>query len=175
MKESSFLHKYKELLLGIGMMALAVFYLYHATFIKVRSSVSVSAKLIPEILGGLVIILAAAQIWAGVNHMRKALRENERNGAVPVFLTGDEKGDSFPIALTFVLILGYAVTFEWLGFIIASTLCMFLQMLLMAPREKRNPKLFAVISFVSAVVVYIAFRMGLNLSLPRGLLEWLPI
>lgn len=174
MKQSSFLHKYKELLLGVAMLALAVFYLYHTTFIKLRSSVSVSAKLIPEILGTLVVILAAAQIWAGMTNLNKIRRENKKNGTPSVLFTEDEKGDSFPIALTFVLILGYAVVFEWLGFIIASTLCMFLQMMLMAPKEKRNPKLFAIISVVSAIVVYIAFRMGLNLSLPRGLLEWLP-
>jgi hypothetical protein len=52
---------------------------------------------------------------------------------------------------------------------------MFLQMMLMAPKERKNPKIFAIISVVSAVVIYIAFRVGLNLSLPRGLLEWLPI
>lgn len=175
MKQSSFLHKYKELLLGAAMMALAVFYLYHTSFIKLRSSVSVSAKLIPEILGALVVILAAAQIWAGMTHLNAIRRENKKKGTPSVLFTEDEKGDSFPIALTFVLILGYAVVFEWLGFIIASTLCMFLQMMLMAPKEKRNPKFFAVISLVSAVVVYIAFRLGLNLSLPRGLLEWLPL
>lgn len=174
MSQSSFLHKYKELLLGIGMMALAIFYLYHSTFIRVRSSVSVSAKLIPEILGGLVVILAAAQIWVGLGHAKKALLENKKTGASSVLFTQDEKGDAFPIALTFVLILGYAIVFEPLGFILSSTLCMFLQMMLMAPREKKNPKLFAIISVVSAVVVYIAFRVGLNLSLPRGLLEWLP-
>lgn len=174
MKESSFLQRYKELLLGAGMMALALFYLYHSTFIKVRSSVSVSAKLIPEILGGLVIILAAAQIWVGITHLAKVRRENAKHGTPSVLFTEEEKGDSFPIALTFVLILGYAVVFEPLGFIISSTLCMFLQMMLMAPKEKKNPKLFALVSVVAAVVVYIAFRIGLNLSLPRGLLEWLP-
>ncbi len=174
MKESSFLHRYKELLLGVGMMALALFYLYQSTFIKIRSSVSVSAKLIPEILGGLVVVLAAAQIWAGIAHLNKIRRESAKNGTPSVLFTKEEKGDSFPIALTFVLILGYAVVFEWLGFIVSSALCMFLQMMLMAPKEKKNPKIFAMVSVVSAVVIYIAFRVGLNLSLPRGLLEWLP-
>lgn len=174
MKQSSFLNKYKELLLGLAMLALAVFYLYHSTFIKVRSSVSVSAKLIPEILGTLVVILAAAQIWVGLTNLKKTLSEDKKNGTPSVLFSEDEKGDSFPIALTFVLILGYAIVFEWMGFILASFVCMFLQMMLMAPKEKRNPKLFAAISLVSAIVVYIAFRMGLNLSLPRGLLEWLP-
>ena len=174
MKQSSFLHKYKELLLGIVMVALAGFYLYHATLIKVRSTVSVSAKLIPEILGVLVIILGLAQIAVGINHLMKVRRENGKLGIPSIFMTEKERGDIPPILITFALIVGYAVSFEWLGFIISSTLCMFLQMMLMAPKAKRHPGFFALVSIVTAVVVYIAFRKGLNLSLPRGLLEVLP-
>lgn len=174
MNQSSFLHKYKELLLGVGMLALAAFYLYHTTFIKVRSTVSVSAKMIPEILGVLVIILGLFQVGVGINHLVKIRRENKKNGIVSVGMTREETSNIFPILCTFVLIFGYAVVFEWMGFIISSTLCMALMMLLMAPRAKRRPGYFTVISFVTAVVVYIAFRKGLNLSLPRGLLEILP-
>lgn len=174
MKSSSFLHKYKELLLGIGMLALAGFYIYHATFIKVRSTVTVSAKLIPESLGILVIILGVAQVVTGINHLAKIRRSNAAQGIPSELMNEEEKRNIPPIILTFVLIIGYAVTFEWLGFIIASTLCMFFQMLLMTPRTKRRPGFFALISLATAVVVYIAFRMGLKLSLPRGLLEVLP-
>ena len=174
MRKSSFLHKYKELLLGIGMVLLAAFYLYHATFIKIRSTVSVSAKLIPEMLGALVIVLGLAQVAVGINHLIKIRRENAKLGIPSTLIDEQELGDIPPIFLTFVLIVGYAVTFEWLGFIISSTLCMFLQMLLMSPKAKRRPASFAVISFVTAVVVYIVFRKGLTLSLPRGLLEFLP-
>ncbi len=174
MKTSSLFAKYKEILLGAGMLALSTFYLYHATFIKVRSSVSVSAKLIPEILGGLLVILGLFQLGAGINHLITARRENKKYGIPSVGMSEEEKANMPPILLTFALIIGYAVSFEWLGFIISSTVCMFLMMLLMAPRAKRRPGLFALISFVSAGVVYIAFRHGLSLSLPRGLLDSLP-
>lgn len=174
MKQSSFLHKYKELLLGVAMVALAGFYLYHAALIKVRSSVSVSAKLVPQILGVLVIILGTAQVAVGISHLVKTRRENGKLGIPSIFMNEKERGDIPPILLTFALIVGYAVSFEWLGFVISSTLCMFLQMMLMAPRAKRRPGFFALVSAVTAVVVYIAFRKGLSLSLPRGLLEVLP-
>ncbi len=174
MKNSSFLHKYKELLLGAGMLALAAFYLYHSTFIRIRSTVSVSAKMIPEILGVLVIILGLCQVGAGITHLVKVRRENKKKGIPSVAMSEEEKANTPPIFLTFALIVGYAMSFEWLGFIISSTLCMFLMMLLMAPRAQRRPGFFALISFATAVVVYIAFRKGLNLSLPQGLLEILP-
>lgn len=174
MKNSSFLHQYKELLLGAGMLALAAFYLYHSTFIKVRSTVSVSAKLIPEILGVLVAVLGLCQIGAGINHLVTIRRENKKNGIPSVGMSEEEKANVPPILLTFALIFGYAVSFEWLGFIISSTLCMFLMMMLMAPKAKLRPGFFAAVSFASAVVVYVVFRHGLTLSLPRGLLDSLP-
>jgi len=174
MNNSSFFQRYKEMLLGIGMLALAAFYLYHAAFIRIRSTVSVSAKLIPELLGGLVVILGVAQVVGGIRHLIKERRDNRKNGVALVFLSKEEKRGILPVILTFILIIGYALVYEWMGFIISSTVCMFLQMLLLAPKAKMRPAFFAMISLVTAVVVYIAFRKGLNLSLPPGLLEALP-
>lgn len=171
MKTSSAFNKYKEIILGGAMVALAAFYLYSATGIKIRSSVSVSARLIPEILGMAVLALGVAQIIAGIRHLAKVRAEDKAKGTPSVVFNEAEKMDLLPIILTFVLIVGYAMVFEWLGFIISSTLCMFFQILLLAPKEKRRPGLFAIISVVVAVVVYIAFRKGLNLSLPAGILE----
>ena len=174
MKNSSFFERYSELLLGAGMLAFAAFYLYHATLIRERVAVSVSAKLIPEILGGMVVILGLVQLAAGVRRLAEIRRANEKNGLTPVFMSDEDKQHLLPVFFTFILIVGYALVYEEIGFIISSTLCMFLQMLLLAPKAKTRPALFAVISLASAVITYIAFRKGLNLSLPRGLLETLP-
>jgi len=175
MKTSSFFHRYKEIILGLLMLGLGSFYLYHATFIKIRSTVKVSAKLIPEILGIIVLVLGALQIIAGIKYLLDVRREDRANGTPTSFLSSDEAKDVLPIILTFVLIIGYAIAFEPLGFIISSTLCMFLQMLILSPNGRRRPGLFIIISLVTACVVYIAFRKGLDLSLPRGLLDSLPI
>jgi hypothetical protein len=171
MKTSSAFNRYKEILLGIAMLALAVFYMYYATGIKIRSNVSVSAKLIPEILGLVVGILGVLQTINGVRHLRLVQREDKEQGKTPVVFSLSERRDLLPIILTFVLIIGYAMTFERLGFVVSSSLCMFFQIMLLAPRGQRRPGLFAVISVLVAIAVYIAFRKGLDLSLPPGILE----
>ncbi len=171
MKSSSAFRKYKEILLGAGMLALASFYLYHATLIKTRSTVSVSARLIPEILGIIVVVLGVSQIVVGVRYLLEVRRTDRASGTPSVLMNEAEKRSALPVFLTFVLIIGYALVFEPLGFVIASTLCMFLQMFLLSPRSKLRPVYFVLISFVVAVVVYVAFRKGLNLTLPQGLLE----
>lgn len=178
MKTSSFFHRYKEILLGLFMLALGTFYLYHATLIKVRATVKVSAKLIPEILGIMVLVLGLLQLITGIKYLLEVRRENVANGAATPFFSLGEKKDILPIILTFVLIVGYAFAFEPLGFVFSSVLCMFFQMLILVPSSKRSGKsivLFFIISLVTALVVFVAFRKGLNLSLPRDPWDLIPI
>lgn len=177
MKESTFFHRYKEIILGLLMLALAGFYLHHATLIRIRSTVnvSVSAKLIPEILGVLVIILGVSQLVTGIKYLLEVKRQDRESGTPFSFISRLELRDAVPVILTFIIILGYVLVFEQLGFVVSSTLCMFCQMLILTPKGKMRPVLFFVISLVSAFVIYVAFRKGLSLSLPAGLLEGLPI
>ncbi len=175
MKASSFYHRYKEIILGVAMIALAAVYLYYSQFIRTRSTVRVSARLIPEILGAVVLLLGFLQFLAGLRYLARARRENAGQGIPSVFMNEEEKKDFLPIVLTFVLIIGYALIFEPLGFVISSILCMFFQMMILAPDARRKPLSFFIISVAVAIVVYIAFRKGLNLSLPPGLLYFLPI
>ncbi len=173
MKTSTFFQRFGEIALGLAMIALAAFYLYFATQIRLRSTVSVSARLIPEILGCLVVVLGLAQLAAGVKRLREIRSRDRENGTTGVFVSQEERRNALPIVLTFALIIGYALSFEWLGFVVASTACMLCQMLILAPRGKRRPLLFLGISLATAVVVYVAFRKGLNLMLPEGILEHL--
>lgn len=175
MKESSFFHRYKEIILGIFMIAFASFYLYHATFIRTRSSVSVSAKLIPELLGCLVVVLGIAQIVSGAKYLLEARKKDAAEGNKPVLFAPSGIKNAVPVILTFAIILLYAIAFEPVGFIVSSTLCMFSQMWVLTPKSKFRPLRFLLLSLAVAVVVYIAFRKGLNLSLPEGVLRDLPI
>ena len=171
MKTSTFFQRYRELGLGIAMLALAAFYLHHASLIRIRSSVRVDARLVPQALGTLVVVLGVLQIAAGIRRLAAARKENREERIPEVFLSAEEKRIAKPVSLTFAIIFGYALLFDRLGFIIASTLCMFLQMLVLAPKGRARPLFFFAIAAAAAVVVYIAFRKGLNLSLPQGVLD----
>lgn len=171
MKTSSFFNRYKEIVLGLVMVVFSLFYLYQASIIKVRSTVVVSAKLIPELLGLLVLVLGVLQMVAGAKALAAVLIADHQDGNKEVFMNEEERHDVKPIFLTFVLIIAYAVSFEFLGFIVSSTLCMFFQMMILTPKSVKRPAYFFFISLVVAVAVYLAFNKGLNLSLPRGILE----
>lgn len=176
MKESTFFHRYREVILGVAMLALGAFYLYNSTLIRLRGSVnvSVSAKLIPEILGTMVLALGVLQLVGGIKKLREIVLIDKAENNTPVFASAFEKRNAVPVILTFIIILGYVMVFESLGFVVSSTLCMFCQMWVLSPKGKFRPVAFFLISLGVAVIVYIAFRRGLNLSLPPGILQDLP-
>ena len=48
---------------------------------------------------------------------------------------------------------------------------MLFQMIILAPSDKRNIVLFAVVAVVFTLLVFFAFRLGLSQPLPRGPIE----
>jgi hypothetical protein len=174
MKQSTFFQRNREIIVGAIMLAIAAVYLYNIQFIRIRSQVRVTARLIPEILGALVAILAIVQIAQGVAALLAIRRKNAEGNVPAVFAGREEMLSLWPIVLTFVTIIAYAVAFDFLGFVIASTACMFLQMLVLTPKGKARPALFAAVSILSAVTIYLAFRRGLSLTLPQGILSGIP-
>ncbi|MDR1533895.1 MAG: tripartite tricarboxylate transporter TctB family protein [Planctomycetota bacterium] len=170
MKHSTFFQRNREIVVGAIMLVIAGVYLYNIQFIRIRSQVRVSARLVPEILGALVAFLAVIQIARGVAALLKTRRGNAANHTPAVFVGREEMLGLWPVALTFVTIIAYAFAFNHLGFVIASAACMFLQMLVLTPKGRARPALFAIVSIVSALVIYLVFRRGLNLVLPQGIL-----
>lgn len=86
----------------------------------------------------------------------------------------EEKGNIKGFLLTLVLLFLYVLLLKPLGFVITSSLYMFLQMLLFVPRELINKKkliLFAVISILLPVLVNLLFANVFSLILPAGILK----
>lgn len=171
MKESTFFQRNKEILLGVVMIALAAFYLVSSLYIRMRSNVSVNARMIPQILGCIVLLLGVFQVRAGMKYLAAVRERDAAEGKTAVGVSKAEKRDAVPVIHTFIIILAYAVLFEPLGFVISSILCMFLQMWVLSPKSAFRPAKFFAISVVVALAVHIIFKMGLELSLPGGVLE----
>ena len=75
------------------------------------------------------------------------------------------------VVLTFAVIIAYTLVMQPLGFCLSTILFLFLQMLILAPADKRNLLLFAVVAVAFTALVYVAFRVGLQQLLPRGIIE----
>ena len=159
--------KCKDLILGIVMLLFSGFYLFYAQQIKTRPKLTpsyASAKIMPTLLGILLAVLSIICIIQGYRKM--TLPDTQSDSSKKL-----DKGDVMAVVYTFAVIIGYILVMPTLGFILSTLLYLFLQMIVLAPPEKRNYVLFAIVSVVFTAFVFVAFRVGLQQLLPRGIIE----
>lgn len=159
--------KCKDLILGIVMLLFSGFYLYNARQIKTRPKLTpsyASAQIMPILLGVLLAALSVICIIQGIRKMKSASGAEEKKAPM-------DRGDLIAVVLTFAVIIGYILILPMLGFCLATIIFLFLQMLILAPAEKRNYLLFAIVAVVFTAIVFVAFRIGLSQLLPRGPIE----
>ena len=160
------LAKARDVILGCVTLALSIAYLVIAQQIKTRPKMVPSyanSRIVPTLLGIVLLVLSILLIAQGLRNMRQPADEaaEKKLGRM----------DILSITLTFAVMLLYAVTLPYLGFILATILYLFLQFIILAPKEKRNLPLFAVIAVGFTALVFVAFRVGLSQMLPRGPIE----
>jgi len=157
--------KCRDLILGIFLLALSVAYIIFARQIKTRPKMTPSyanAQVLPTLLGILLAILSLVLIYQGIRRFRKD------DGAVSERMS---KVDLASVALTFAAMCLYIVILPTLGFILSTIVFLFGQITILAPKEKRNLLLFAIVAVVFTIIAFIAFRIGLSQMLPRGPIE----
>jgi putative tricarboxylic transport membrane protein len=113
-------------------------------------------------------ILAWMMIGLGLIELVGALR---RPGAP----AGKGAGNMITVALTLALIAGYVAALRPLGFPIATAAYLFLQFLVLTPKDGGRPvALYAGLAVIAAGVIFATFRYGFDLLLPAGpLVAWL--
>lgn len=158
--------KCKDLILGVAMLLFSGFYLYYTQQIITRPKLIpsyASSRIMPTLLGVLLAGLSVILIIQGIRRIRTAGGEAQKEKT--------NKGDLLAIVLTFAVIIGYTLIMPPLGFCLSTVIFLFLQMLILAPNDKRNYLLFAIVAVVFTAVVFVAFRVGLQMLLPRGVIE----
>jgi hypothetical protein len=64
----------------------------------------------------------------------------------------------------------YALLITKVGFLITTTVYLFIQINILSPKQSRKHLMFAIISVVASVVIYYIFVKVFNLMLPAGIL-----
>ena len=160
--------KFKDLILGVVMLLFSGFYLYFAQQIKTRPKLTpsyASAQIVPVLLGTLLAALSVIMIVQNVLKLRKGGMTSDED------TPASDKSGMISVALTFAVMIIYTLVLPVLGFCLSTFVYLLLQILILAPKEKRNIKLFVLISVVFTAVVFVVFRIGLQQLLPRGIIE----
>ncbi len=156
--------KYNDLIVGISMLAFGLFYLIMTTQIQ-RKGKLIDATFFPYILSTIMLIVGSLQTIKGV------LASKKYDVSSYVEPKSNEKGDMKTVLITVGLIIAYVALLKPLGFVLSSSLYLFMQITVMVPnRIKKNYALYALIAVVTSALIYVSFRFGLDLMLPAGLL-----
>lgn len=153
-----FLKKYGDMVIGAVFVAVALGLYVMASQLPPNLLGGVGPDFMPKIVAVGLGILGVLQIVAGLGNLKKEF-EKEAEEDRPEYLRVSATIFAFGI---------YVFTIELVGFLPCSILYLFAQMMILAPKEKRNILLFAVISVVFSTVVYFLFRSGLSVMLPTG-------
>jgi putative tricarboxylic transport membrane protein len=145
----------KDTLFGLIVLFFGLTYL--AMTLQIPPKDGVDARTVPLLLAGIMTIMGVAQL--AIEYMSKA-KADAPSGI-----------DWKTVSLTALLLLAYVALLEAAGFVIASALYLFFQILLLIPlRLKKNIPLIATISVVGSIFIYCVFRFGFDLMLPTSFL-----
>ncbi len=150
-------NKQRDVLCAIIVIAFGAAMIYFVKDIKKVIRTDIGSKYVPTLIGWCLIATGASKLLYSLFSRSKA--ENKK-------IVFDQ--DMFGGIGTIVLMLLYMTAFEKIGFIVASAVYLFLQMLLLSERSNRKIILFAVIAAVLPVAVDALFVYVIKMPLPVG-------
>ena len=160
-----FLKKYGNLTVGAVFVALAIITYIMSTQLPPNLLGGMGPEFMPQVLSGFMGVLGIIQCITGIKTMREYDPEQEKEEE------SEFKPEYMRVLATIIAFGVYVFAIKIVGFLVCSVIYLFVQMCILAPKEKRNYVLFAVIALLVNVVVYFIFRNGLNVMLPTGFLR----
>lgn len=166
------LRKYGDLIAGLVTMAFAIGLYVASLFIKQFIFSGVGADFLPKIIAGILLVLGGILVLRGVADIRarQAAGAKQGRGEDPADTQAAARPHYKAVMATFLLLLLYGIFIDKLGFPIVTVVYLFLQILILTPREKVNCWRFALISLVSTAAIYGIFTYAFKLMLPMGIL-----
>ena len=154
-------NRYGPLYSGCMFLLFTIVYATQFHLIRITPIGVVNSRVYPMMVLVLLGSMSIALILTSIRELRKT--KDQAPATV-------EKKDYRCVLITLLLSAAYVASLQTLGFLIASVLYIYLQILNLCPRKEFKPIKFGVVAVVSAFVVYTFFRYGLTLMLPGGLL-----
>ena len=147
--------KKKNILTSILFLAFGAFVFYESMGIKHVMKNDVGSAFFPKIISGAMIVVALIRLVM-------ALREEEKEAKAS---DSDLKGGWE----TIFLLCAYVLAFRPVGFILDTMVFLFLEMLVLTPKEKRNLLLLGGLSVATPLIIYTLFVYVINTPLPKGI------
>ena len=158
-------YKRKELLVGALMLGAGLFYLFLT--INLPRKGTIDASTVPYVLSFGLCLLGVLQLLAVRKATPAAADPDEDAG------TGDGSPPDYPTVFkTLGLIAVYVALLQKVGFPIMTALYLYVQFIVITPREQKiNHISYVIIAVVTSAAIFYLFRQGFDLMLPTGFLK----
>lgn len=158
--ELTFWERWGELVLALIVIALGIVVLVETRDINTRPGVTVSPRIVPNVIGGGLIVLG---LWYALDVIRSPRLPGTGEDSEDV--DPDAKTDWSAIIIMAFALLCYALLIDTAGFIIASSVLYLISTVSMGSRSYvRN----VAIGLVLSTIVFIMFDTWLGVRLPAG-------
>nr|WP_298145031.1 tripartite tricarboxylate transporter TctB family protein [uncultured Pseudomonas sp.] len=157
-------YKKKELLIGALMLGAGLLYLFLT--INLPRKGFIDASTVPYVLSAGLCLLGILQLLQAYKATPDtAAAENDEAATVGI--------DYTTVFKTLGLVAAYIALLKPAGFLLVTVLYLYLQFIVLTPLEQKvNHLAYAVIAVLSSALIYATFRLGFDLMLPTGLLNF---
>ena len=159
-----FFRKYGDIIVGIFYTALGAAVIYLAKQLPKSRVMKIGPDFMPMVIGVLILILALMLLFSSIKNFKRNAAKAE---AMPA-----DTSDYKRVLASLVLVVIYVNILAPVGFILSTLGYLFLQILVLAPDDRRKSKdvmLYAIIDVVFVLVVFFLFRYGFKIVLPSGI------
>lgn len=153
------LTKHRDLAAGIFLLLMGVVMQIASWGIPRGAEMNIGADLMPKVISGLLVLFGLGVVIQGMVFAGAERAAGQKR-----------KGSGLAVLLSLVFLGVYIGLLSRVGFIIMTMLYLYAQTTLYAPKEKRNHLLFAAVSVLATILVYLVFAKGFKLMLPAGVL-----
>ena len=134
-------------------------------YIRRTDFVAIGAEFMPELYGFFLLFLSIVQIILGIGAAKRYVPSE-----VSVNEEVEEKKDNRNVAFTFILIIVYVISMQYLGFTISSIIFLFFLSIILTPaNKKKRYAVYVVFSIVLPIISNYLFSDIMNLALPIGI------
>ena len=151
--------KLRDSICAVIMLAFGAAMIVLARDIPNKIAKDVGSAYVPTFIGICILIVAVSKLVLAITNKKPSANQK-------IKWTSDSLGGFGTIALMAV----YMLTFEKVGFIIASVVYLFVQMMILSDKTNRKPVLFAIIAVALPVAVEALFVYAIKMPLPVGYL-----
>ncbi len=156
-------YKKKELLIGALMLGAGLLYLFLTVNLPRKGFIDAST--VPYVLSAGLCLLGILQLLQGYQAKPDTAAAHNDEEASDI--------DYATVFKTLGLVAAYMALLKPAGFLLITVLYLYLQFIVLTPFEQKiNHLAYAVIALLSSVLIYATFRLGFDLMLPTGLLNF---